>query len=75
MGARGGVVSGDTTLQAWRSWVRFPMTSLDFSSDLILPVAPLPWGRLSLYKESSWGSKRRPARKADNVAAICEPIV
>jgi hypothetical protein len=28
------------------------------------------------YKESSWGVKDgRPARKADNLTAICEPIV
>jgi hypothetical protein len=27
------------------------------------------------YQEDSWGGKPRPARKADNLAAICEPIV
>jgi hypothetical protein len=28
------------------------------------------------YQESSWGVKGgRPARKADNLTAICEPIV
>jgi hypothetical protein len=26
-------------------------------------------------QESSWGGKGRPARKADNLTAICEPIV
>jgi hypothetical protein len=26
------------------------------------------------YQESSWG-KERPARKADNLTTICEPIV
>jgi hypothetical protein len=27
------------------------------------------------YQESSWGVEERLARKADNLTAICEPIV
>jgi hypothetical protein len=36
---RGSIVGSGTTLQAGRSRVRFPITSLDFSIDLILPAA------------------------------------
>jgi hypothetical protein len=49
-GANSNIVGRGTMLQAGRSWVKFPMRSLDFSIDLILP-APL-WlsGQLSLQQ-------------------------
>jgi hypothetical protein len=45
---RGSVFGWNTMLHAGRSWIRFPMRSLDFSIDLILPAALWPWGQLSL---------------------------
>jgi hypothetical protein len=40
-----------TALQTGRSWVRFPMVSLEFFIDIILPVALWPWGRHSLQQK------------------------
>jgi len=48
MGARGGAVGRGTALQAGRSRIRFPMVSLEFFIDIILPSALWPCGRLSL---------------------------
>ena len=47
-GVRCGAVGWCNTLKAGRSRVRFPMVSLEFLIDIILPVALWPWGRLSL---------------------------
>jgi hypothetical protein len=45
---RGGVVIWGTALQSGRSWLWFPMVSLEFFIDIILPAALWPWGWLSL---------------------------
>jgi hypothetical protein len=40
---------------------------------MVLGVDPAANG--NEYQESSWGGKGRPARKADNLTAICESTV
>jgi hypothetical protein len=65
-------------LQTGRSPVRFPMRSLDFSIDLILPAALWPWSTQSLTEMSTRnlpGNKECPARKADNLTAIFDLTV
>jgi hypothetical protein len=53
VGACGSVVGWGTMLQAWRSWVRFPMRSLGFSVDLILPATIWPRGSTKPVTEMS----------------------
>jgi hypothetical protein len=63
-------------LQAGRSRVRFPMRSLDFSIDVILLAA---LGSTQPITEMGTrnlpGGKGQPARKDDNLIAICGLIV
>ena len=47
-GTRGGALGGGTVLLAGWEPVRFPLVSLKFFIDIILPAALRPWGRLSL---------------------------
>ena len=48
LGARGGAVGLGTALQVGRLRVRFPMVSLEFFIDIILPAALWSWGQPSL---------------------------
>jgi hypothetical protein len=56
------------------------VAGLYFSSDLILVQSHYgpgvnPASNRNEYQESSLGKKGRPAREAENLTAICEPIV
>jgi hypothetical protein len=66
-------------LQDGRSIVRFPMTSLEFFNCTNPSSRTVALGSTHLLKEMNTrnlpGAKRQPARKADNLTAICEPIV
>ena len=57
-------------LQAGRSWVRFPMVSLVYFIDIILPAAQWPWSLREINAKSiSWGV-RRPVCRADNLTTF-----
>jgi hypothetical protein len=65
-------------LQEERSRVRFAMRSRGFSIYLILPTTLCLRSTQPLTEMSTRnhpGGKGRPARKLDNLTAICEPIV
>jgi hypothetical protein len=78
LGARGNVVGWGTMLQAGRSRVRFPMRSGFFnwrnpSGRTMALGSTQPLTEMNTRNLSR--CKGRPARKADNLTAICEPIV
>jgi hypothetical protein len=78
VGARGSVVGWGTMLQAERSRVRVPMRWILF--DWPNPsIRTMALGSTQPLTEMSTrnlpGGKGRPARKTDNLTAICEPII
>jgi hypothetical protein len=74
-GVLGSVVGRGTTPQARRSRVRFPMRSLGFSIDLILPAAPSTWPLTEMGFKNLPGGKGQPTHKVGNLTAICESII
>jgi hypothetical protein len=78
-GIRGRVVSWGTMLQAGRSRVlRISIKSLDFSfgNSYILTLAMRSiWLMTEMSTRNLFGGKELPTCKADNLIAICEPIV
>jgi hypothetical protein len=66
-------------LKAGRSRVRFPMRSLDFFNLPDPSIRIMALGSTQPVTEMNTrnlpGGKERPARKADNLFTICEPIV
>jgi len=67
-GVRSGAFSWGTAPQAGRSRVWFPMVSLDFFIDIILPAALWPWGRLSLKQK--WVPGMFPGSKGGRYAGL-----
>jgi hypothetical protein len=52
------------------------LAATQFSSDLILPAALGPLIEITTRSRNMFlGSRERPVRKADSLAAICEQIV
>jgi hypothetical protein len=77
-GARGSVFGWGTMLQAERSRDRIPTRWIFFSWPNPSSLTMVLGSTQSLTEMSTRnipGSKGRPARKADNFTAMCEPIV
>jgi hypothetical protein len=79
IGAGGSVVGRGTMLLAGRLRVRFPMRLLDFFSWPNASSHTVALGSTQPVTEMNTknlpGGKGRPACKADNLTAICEPTV
>jgi hypothetical protein len=75
MGARGSVVDWGTMLQTGRSRVRVSMRWIFFFQPHYGPGVDSASNSNEYQESSGGGGKGRPARKADNLTAICKPII
>jgi hypothetical protein len=62
-------------LQAGKSPVRVPDEMHFFPIYLIIPAVGLTQPLTEMGTRNIPGGKKRPARRAENLVAICEPIV
>jgi hypothetical protein len=74
-GARRRVVGWDAILQGWRLRVWVPMWSLDFFPPIYLILSTALWALVSTQPVTEMSTRILPGSKADNLTAICEPIV
>jgi hypothetical protein len=74
LGVRGSIVGSGTTLQAGRSRDRIP-DEVDFFNLPNPSSRTMALGSTEMSTRNIPGGKGRPARRADNLTAICEPIV
>jgi hypothetical protein len=68
----GSVVGSGAMLQAGKWWVRMPMRSLSTSR---ITTLGLTQSLTEMCIRNIPGSKERLAHKADNLTAMCEPIL
>ena len=73
-GVHCGALCWDTVLQARRSWVLFPLVSMNVVMGIFLPAALWPWGWLGLKRKWVTGifrrGQRQPVPRAENITTF-----